>query len=146
MNENADVAMAPRTKMYLRMARAGYWGLWLLIPVWLLWLAPASYGGENEITGNKLISTALLWLPLWLPMYGIIIGKAYTFAWANFIVMIYFLHSLTNLWVSSGMYQFLALIELTLATTMFIGCTYYARHRGIELGLKIPKLKDDPRH
>jgi hypothetical protein len=27
---------------------------------------------------------------------------------------------------------------------MFYGCTYYARERGRELGLKIPKLKDDP--
>ncbi|MBE0346162.1 hypothetical protein PPEP_a1206 [Pseudoalteromonas peptidolytica F12-50-A1] len=26
---------------------------------------------------------------------------------------------------------------------MFIGCTYYARHRGQELGLKIRKLKED---
>ncbi|WP_254795839.1 DUF2069 domain-containing protein [Arsukibacterium indicum] len=145
MNNNPAVAMAPRTKFYLQLARAGYWGLWLLIPVWLLWLAPANYGGAGEITGNKLISTALLWLPLWLPMYGIIKGKAYTFAWANFIVMIYFLHSLTNLWVSSGLYQLLSGLELVLATVMFIGCTYYARHRGIELGLKIPKLKDDPR-
>ena len=146
MNDNAELAMAPRTKTYLRLARTGYWGLWLLIPVWLLWLAPATYGGANQLTGNKLISAGLLWLPLWLPMYGIIKGKAYTFAWANFIVMIYFLHSLTNLWVSTGMYQFLALVELILASIMFIGCTYYARHRGMELGLKIPRLKDDPRH
>ncbi|MDX1677461.1 MAG: DUF2069 domain-containing protein [Arsukibacterium sp.] len=137
--------MAPRTRRYLRLARIGYWGLWLLIPLWLLWLAPASYGDASEITGNKLISTALLWLPLWLPMYGIVKGQAYTFAWANFIVMIYFLHSLTNLWVSSGTYQLLAGIELVFASVMFIGCTYYARYRGIELGLKIPKLKDDPR-
>nr|WP_324292076.1 DUF2069 domain-containing protein [Arsukibacterium ikkense] len=137
--------MAPRTKTYLILARLGYWGLWLLIPVWLLWLAPASYGETSELTGNRLISTALLWLPLWLPMYGIIKGKAYTFAWANFIVMIYFLHSLTNLWVSAGWYQMLALIELVLATIMFVGCTYYARYRGMELGLKIPRLKDDPR-
>jgi uncharacterized membrane protein len=37
------------------------------------------------------------------------------------------------------------LIELLLASLMFIGCTYYARNRGQELGLKIPRLKDDPR-
>ena len=145
MNANTEVAMAPRTNTYLRLARFGYWGLWLLIPLWLLWLAPATYGDTGELTGNKLISTGLLWLPLWLPMYGIIKGKAYTFAWANFIVMIYFLHSLTNLWISAGLYQLLALTELLLASIMFIGCTYYARHRGIELGLKIPRLKDDPR-
>jgi uncharacterized membrane protein len=66
-------------------------------------------------------------------------------AWANFIVMIYFLHSLTNLWVSSGTQLLLSILELALASIMFVGCTYYARFRGQELGLKIPKLKDDPK-
>ena len=60
--------------------------------------------------------------------------------------MIYFLHSLTHLWVSGGTRQLLALTELLLASLMFIGCTYYARNRGRELGLKIPRLKDDPGH
>ena len=79
------------------------------------------------------------------PFYGIVKGHAYTLAWANFIVMIYFLHSLTNLWVASGMHLYLSILELLLASMMFIGCTYYARFRGMELGLKIPRLKDDPR-
>ena len=39
---------------------------------------------------------------------------------------------------------FLALLELLFSCLMFVGCTYYARNRGKELGLKIPKLKDDP--
>jgi len=85
-----------------------------------------------------------LWLPLWFPLLGILRGKAYTFAWANFIVMIYFIHSLTHLWVSSGLTLWLAITELLASCLMFVGCTYYAKFRGQELGLKIPKLKDDP--
>ena len=112
--------------------------MWLLQPLWILWLAPPQLGSAYTLL-------AVLWLPLWFPLYGMLKGHAYTLAWANFIVMIYFLHSLTNLWVSSGMQQFLAVLELLLASMMFIGCTYYARYRGQELGLKIPKLKDDPR-
>jgi uncharacterized membrane protein len=38
----------------------------------------------------------------------------------------------------------LAILELIASTLMFVGCTYYAKFRGQELGLKIPKLKDDP--
>ncbi|WP_442886490.1 DUF2069 domain-containing protein [Arsukibacterium sp.] len=145
MKAAQDVSMSPLTRRYLLLARMGYWGLWLLIPLWLLWLAPASYGDDQALSGNKYLSLLLLWLPLWAPMLGIIKGHAYTFAWANFIVMIYFLHSLTNLYVSSGSYLFFSIVELMLACMMFIGCTYYARHRGMELGLKIPRLKDDPR-
>ncbi|MDX3773730.1 DUF2069 domain-containing protein [Chromatiaceae bacterium AAb-1] len=138
MSSTQQVAMAPRTRRYLWLGRTGFWGLWLLIPLWVLWLSPPELG-------NRYILLGLLWLPLWLPLYGIIKGHAYTFAWANFIVMIYFLHSLTNLWVRGGLYQLLSVVELLLAAMMFIGCTYYARYRGQELGLKIPKLKDDPR-
>ena len=58
--------------------------------------------------------------------------------------MIYFVHSLTNLWVSSNIAVALALVELIASSLMFVGCTYYAKFRGQELGLKIPKLKDDP--
>ncbi|MEO3866772.1 DUF2069 domain-containing protein [Rheinheimera fenheensis] len=130
--------MAAHTARYLLLGRLGFFGLWLLQPLWILWLAPPQLG-------NAYVLLALLWLPLWLPFYGIVKGHAYTLAWANFIVMIYFLHSLTNLWVANGIQLYLSILELLLASMMFIGCTYYARFRGMELGLKIPRLKDDPR-
>jgi uncharacterized membrane protein len=138
MHQSSSHPASDKTKRFLLLGRIGFFGLWLLQPLWILWLAPPELG-------NAYVLLALLWLPLWLPLYGIVKGQAYTMAWANFIVMIYFLHSLTNLWVSTGAPQLLALIELILACLMFIGCTYYARFRGQELGLKIPKLKDDPR-
>ena len=134
----ATVPMAANTARYLLLGRIGFFGLWLLQPLWILWLAPPQLG-------NVYVLLALLWLPLWLPFYGIVKGHAYTLAWANFIVMIYFLHSLTNLWVATGMHLYLSVLELLLASLMFIGCTYYARFRGMEQGLKIPRLKDDPR-
>ncbi|MEO3680326.1 DUF2069 domain-containing protein [Rheinheimera sp. FR7-31] len=130
--------MEAHTARYLLLGRLGFFGLWLLQPLWILWLAPPQLG-------NAYVLLALLWLPLWLPFYGIVKGHAYTLAWANFIVMIYFLHSLTNLWVANGIQLYLSILELLLASMMFIGCTYYARFRGMELGLKIPRLKDDPR-
>lgn len=138
MQPGSTVPLSAQSRKYLQLGRLGFWGLWLLQPLWIMWLAPPQLG-------NPYVLLALLWLPLWLPLYGIVKGHAYTMAWANFIVMIYFLHSLTNLWVSSGIQWSLSLLELILASIMFIGCTYYARYRGQELGLKIPKLKDDPR-
>ncbi len=100
----------------------------------VLWLDPPKLGSQWVLLG-------LLWLPLWFPLLGILRGKAYTFAWANFIVMIYFIHSLTHLWVSSGLTLWLAITELLASCLMFVGCTYYAKFRGQELGLKIRKIK-----
>lgn len=129
--------LAPTTRRLLRIGQLGYLALFLLIPAWVLWLSPPELGSPRVLL-------ALLWGPLWLPLKGILQGKAYTFAWANFIVMIYFVHGLTHVWVSSGTAFYLALAEVLFASLMFYGCTYYARDRGKELGLKIPKLKDDP--
>jgi uncharacterized membrane protein len=133
----SEVPMAPKTRRFLKLGQLGYGLLFLLIPISILWLNPPQLGSQWVLLG-------LLWLPLWLPLLGILRGKAYTFAWANFIVMIYFVHSLTNLWVSSNIAVALALVELVASSLMFVGCTYYAKFRGQELGLKIPKLKDDP--
>ena len=138
MQSSNVVAMSAQTARFLFLGRFGFFGLFLLQPLWILYLAPPELG-------NPIVLLALMWLPLWFPLYGIVKGHAYTLAWANFVVMIYFLHSLTHLWVSDGLRQLLALVELVLASIMFIGCTYYARNRGQELGLKIPRLKDDPR-
>jgi uncharacterized membrane protein len=132
-----QVPLAAKTRMLLRLGQTGFLALFLLIPAWVLWLSPPEMGSPRVLL-------ALLWGPLWLPLIGIWQGKAYTFAWANFIVMIYFVHGLTHLWISSGLPFFLAIAEVLFASLMFYGCTYYARDRGKELGLKIPKLKDDP--
>jgi len=133
----SDVPMAAKTRRFLWLGQLGFAGLFLLMPISILWINPPQLG-------SQWVLLALLWGPLWLPLAGIVRGKAYTFAWANFIVMIYFVHSLTNLWVSQGLGLQLALIELLASCLMFVGCTYYAKFRGQELGLKIPKLKDDP--
>jgi uncharacterized membrane protein len=133
----SEVPMAAKTRRFLLLGQLGFGLLFMLIPLSVLWLNPPKLG-------SQWVLLALLWGPLWFPLLGIIRGKAYTFAWANFIVMIYFVHSLTNLWVSSDLALLLAVIELLASCLMFAGCTYYAKFRGQELGLKIPKLKDDP--
>ena len=84
---------------------------------------------------------AFVWtIPLLLPFKGIIEGKPYTHAWANFIVMFYIIHGLTSIYAVEHE-TFYALVELVFATGMFIGCSVYARMRGKELGLGIQKLK-----
>ena len=112
----------------------GYFGLLILMPGRRIWLNP------SEGISIKL-SLAFFWLPLFFPMRGLLKGTPYTYAWANFVVMIYFMHGFTTLWVIPEDLLY-AILELIFATMMFLGGTYYARHKGRELGLKLPKLKD----
>lgn len=79
-------------------------------------------------------------VPLLLPLPGIIKGLPYTHAWASFIVLFYFLHSITVIYAEPTQIIY-ASIELVLAIGMFAGCSSFARLRGQELGTGLPKLK-----
>ena len=69
------------TKRYQKIALLGYIGLLILMPVWLLWLVPREGYSIGFIIGLYIV-------PLLLPLKGIIQDKPYTYARANFIVII----------------------------------------------------------
>lgn len=132
--ESTNIEQRFSTDSLRKITLTGYVGLLVLMPVWLIWINPPANVGIN-------LSLIFFWIPLFFPMWGLIKGKPYTYAWANFVVMLNFMHGLTTLWVVPEDIIY-AILELTFATMMFLGGTYYARHRGRELGLKLPKLKD----
>ncbi len=119
------------TKTYQRIALVGYFSLLLFMPLWLIVLSPS----ESLSISTSLI---LFTLPLLFPLRGLLSGNPFTYAWSNFIVLIYFLHSLTTLWVLPGDVIW-ASLELIFASAMFFGATYYAKYRGQELGLGLRK-------
>ncbi|WP_077337945.1 DUF2069 domain-containing protein [Pseudocolwellia agarivorans] len=121
------------TSTLKKIALTGYFGLLFFMPLWLLILNPS-----NGLSPT--LSLVFFTLPLIFPLKGLLQGNPYTYAWSNFVVMLYFLHSLTTLWVSSQDTVW-ALIELSFATLMFIGGTYYAKFKGQELGLSIREKK-----
>lgn len=121
------------TKTYRKIALIGYFSLLFYMPLWLIVLAPS-----NAL--SPALSLFMFTLPLLFPLKGLIQGNPYTYAWSNFVVMIYFLHSLTALWVSVDE-RFYAGLELLFASMMFYGGTYYAKYRGQELGLSIREKK-----
>ncbi|GAL19820.1 hypothetical protein JCM19235_1176 [Vibrio maritimus] len=53
--------------------------------------------------------------------------------------MLYFLHALTLLYADEGE-RWLAAVELVLTSLAFVGNTVYARLKGKEMGLKLPRL------
>ena len=121
------------TSSYKKIALIGYFSLLIFMPLWLIVLSPS----ESLSTSTSLL---MFTLPLLFPLKGMLQGNPFTYAWSNFIVLIYFLHSLTTLWVSAEDILW-ASLELLFATTMFIAGTYYAKYRGQELGLSIRKKK-----
>lgn len=122
------------TQFFHRLALFGYFGLLIWMPLWLFVLT-------DEVKTSALFNVLFWIVPLLFPLRGIIKNQPYTYAWANFIVMIYLMHGLTSIYAVSSEWLY-ALIELIFATSMFVGCSFYARMRGKELGLGLKKLKD----
>ena len=127
--------MSATTKRFRYLALFSHLGLLVWITVWQLFLS-----ADQQYS---LVFIFLLYvLPLLLPLPGIIRGKPYTHAWANFIVLYYLLHGLTVLYAVASE-RWLAAIEVVLVVGMFIGCSVFARLRGRELGLGLKKLKEE---
>ncbi|WP_180937241.1 DUF2069 domain-containing protein [Vibrio fluvialis] len=126
--------MSPRTTLFRWLALGGNLSLLGWIALWQLVLSPHPHINPVTLTVAWLI-------PLLLPLPGILAGKPYTHAWANFILMFYFLHAFTILYVDGGE-RLLAAVELLLTLAAFMGNILYARHRGKELGLKLTKLSE----
>lgn len=123
------------TSTLKKMALFGYFSLLIYMPLWLFVLSPSE-------SLSTLTTVILFILPLLFPLKGLLQGNPYTYAWANFIVLIYFLHALTTLWVLPND-RVWAILALIFASTMFLGCCYYAKYKGQELGLSIRKPKND---
>ncbi len=127
-----SVEMTSKTKQFRWLALSSNIALIVWIALWQLQLSPHPHLNSLALTVGWLI-------PLLLPLPGILSGKPYTHAWANFILMLYFLHAFTILYVDDGE-RWLAAVELLLTFSAFMGNVLYARHRGKELGLKLTKL------
>ncbi|KMT66553.1 DUF2069 domain-containing protein [Catenovulum maritimum] len=117
-------------------ALIGFFGIFLLVPIWHLWLAPPMEGM------SKTFVMAIWFTPLLFPLKGLVQGKPYTYAWSNFVCMFYFLHSLTLIYASEHE-RMLAGIEFVFSLTWFLGACYYAKWQGQYLGLGLKKLKKD---
>ena len=127
-----NTPMSPRVKSLRYLALFSHLALLAWMIIWYFFLPMTA---EYSI----LFKILMYIVPLLLPLWGIVQGKPYTHAWASFIVLLYFLHSITVLYAEPSQTLY-ATIELVLAIAMFIGCSTFARLRGQELGTGLPKL------
>ncbi len=122
---NTMIPLAPRTRLFLQLTLAGYFGLWLLIPAWYLYLSP-----PEAFPG--VMAVVILLFPLVFPFKGLLSGKPYTFAWSGFLALIYFLHAAGEL-AAGGDDQRLAALEMLFSIAFYAGAMLFARLRGKEL-------------
>jgi len=122
------------TLHFQRLAQCGYFGLLLLVPIWHLFISPPTLGI------NPWLVTSIWLIPLLFPLKGILQSNPYTYAWSAFISLIYLMHSCVII-MANDHELYLALIELLFSSLFLMGTIYFAKYRGIELGLSIRKKK-----
>ncbi|MGX5173741.1 DUF2069 domain-containing protein [Aliikangiella sp. IMCC44653] len=126
-------APTPRMLLAHRLTLIGYFGLILLIPVWNLAWFPSPQFSNTTLT--------VMWLiPLAFPAWGLIQGKAYTHAWSGFIAVLYICHALTSFVTNFNEWPAITL-ELIFASLFLFAGMYFAKWRGEQLGLQLPKNK-----
>lgn len=131
----ASIPMSAQTKNFRLLALTSHILLLVLMSYWCFFV-------ESKRSYSALFLFLVYILPLILPLPGILRGKPYTHAWVNFFILIYFMHGLTVVYAEPSERMF-AILELLLATAMFVGCCMFARLRGRECGLGLTKLKDE---
>lgn len=134
MHVYPEFPMASKTAFYRKLALISH----ILL---LAWIAIWQFAITKEHSYSVPFVFLVYLLPLILPLHGVIKGKPYTHAWANFFILFYFMHSITVLYAVPAE-RIYAAIELVLAIGMFTGCCVFARLRGRECGLGLGKLKD----
>jgi len=122
------------TNTYLNIAKIGYFGLLAIVPLWHLALHLSPLGI------NPYLIVAIWLVPLLFPLKGIVSNNPYTFAWSAFLALLYMMHSVVILY-SSPAERVIASIELIFSLFFLMGCIYFAKYRGQELGLSIRKKK-----
>lgn len=128
-----------KTEHHKLVARIGYFSLMLLIPLWHLWLSPPALGLSPWLI------TAIWFIPLIFPFRGIVRGNPYTFAWCGFLALLYIMHAIVVIYSAylEGIQieLLMSILELCFASLFLIGCIYFAKYRGQELGLSIRNKK-----
>lgn len=99
-------------------ALIGLFGLVFLILLWNVWIMPPVNTPRSLIL--------LMQLPLLLlPMRGMLHGRPYTFAWATFVALLYFIIGVDNAAMEDrAVYGGL---EILFSLLMFIGSMIYTR-------------------
>lgn len=106
------------TRLLRLIAASALAALIVLCLAWELWLAPLRPGGSY---------LALKAAPLAIPLFGILLGRRYTYQWSSMFVLAYFTEGVVRAWSERGVSQLLAGAEIALSVAFFVAVVAYAR-------------------
>lgn len=108
-------------------ALIGYFGLFILMMVWIIWLTP-----PESTRLPKSLALLLLVGPLMFPLRGLLNGRAYTHAWVSFLALFYLFLGISEAWTGSKQ-PLLTALEIAFSSLLYLGAMFYARFRGKQL-------------
>lgn len=111
--------MTPKTSLYITLS--GYFALLFLLIVW--------HGFMHPATKQPWLLVVFIITPLLLPLRGFLKEKPYTYAWTSFVILLYFMHGVVEVWANENE-RIYALLEVYLSIQVYIGAIYYARLQG----------------
>ncbi len=113
-----------RVRLARPLALLSYFGLLAWMMAWATWLHPS----RHFPVALDLVVTVL---PLTLTLFGMLHGRVRAHLWTAYLSMLYVLHGSVEAWASPQT-RLLSLVELGLALSLFLSCTYYARWRALD--------------
>ncbi|VAW76773.1 hypothetical protein MNBD_GAMMA15-57 [hydrothermal vent metagenome] len=111
--------MKSRASIYLAVTLFGYFGIMVLLPVWIGWFKPPGLLIPPVAIG-------LLALPLFFALRGMLHAKRYTVAWSLFMSMFYFTHGVIEAW-SEPVGRWGAVTEIILSACWLAGGILWIR-------------------
>lgn len=111
--------MTPKRSLYITLS--GYFALLLLLVLWHGFIFPANK--------QPWLILAFIIAPLLFPLRGLLKEIPYTYAWTSFVILLYFMHGVVEVWANADERIFAA-IEIYLSVQIYIGAIYYARLQG----------------
>ena len=112
------------SRFYYILALLGYFGLFFLLVLWTVYLAPPTIFPTSVVL--------LFYVgPILIPMRGLLYGKLYTHAWLHFMALFYFM---IGVMVAAANVdeRIYALIQVALSIMMFVGSMMYVRVKARE--------------
>ena len=100
-------------------ALASFFGLMITL---ICWITLAEHGEHYPTSGWLIIALT----PLLFPLRGILYGKPYTYAWAGFLILIYFAHGIGELYSADGFHLY-ASLEVLFSFIFFVTSITFIR-------------------
>jgi uncharacterized membrane protein len=107
------------TLFFRYLALSSYFGLLLSLLAWIIL-------GEHADNFPTYALIIIASLPLLFPLRGLLHGKIYTHAWYSFLLLLYFLHGIGELY-SSDSFNLYAFLEILFSTVSFISSITYIK-------------------